>query len=212
MDTTMNSEPGSAEAVFEAALQLPTGERDAFVSGKCESNLALLAEVHALLDAHDAAPTGFLGEPAAEGIAGDEIDVTVRTAPTQRPRTTGGGTGGGTGANTYTEKEGDTIGPYKLLQKLGEGGFGVVWMAEQSEPITRMVALKVIKAGMDTKEVLARFEAERQAVALMDHPNIAKVLDAGATSSGRPFFAMELVKGIPITKFCDQARLSIEDT
>jgi serine/threonine protein kinase len=110
-------------------------------------------------------------------------------------------------AESITEKEGDEIGPYKLRQPIGEGGFGTVWMAEQSVPISRMVALKVIKAGMDTREVLARFEAERQALAMMDHPHIAKVLDAGATPTGRPWFAMELVKGIPITQFCDEQGL-----
>ncbi len=106
------------------------------------------------------------------------------------------------------EAEGDVIGPYTLRQKIGEGGFGVVWMAEQSQPIQRMVALKVVKAGMDTKQVLARFEAEQQALALLDHPNIAKVLDAGATETGRPYFVMELVKGIPITQFCQEQKLA----
>jgi hypothetical protein len=103
-----------------------------------------------------------------------------------------------------TEKPGDRIGRYKLLQQIGEGGCGVVYMAEQTEPVRRRVALKVIKLGMDTKQVIARFEAERQALALMDHPNIAKVLDAGATETGRPYFVMELVRGIKITEFCDE--------
>jgi serine/threonine protein kinase/Tol biopolymer transport system component len=103
------------------------------------------------------------------------------------------------------------IGPYKLLQVIGEGGFGVVYMAEQERPIRRRVALKVIKLGMDTKEVIARFEAERQALALMDHPNIAKVLDAGATETGRPYFVMELVKGVPITEYCDSNKLSTRE-
>src|SRR3989454_3295814 len=107
-----------------------------------------------------------------------------------------------------TEKAGDKIGHYKLLQQIGEGGCGVVYMAEQEEPIRRRVALKVIKLGMDTKSVIARFEAERQALALMDHPNIAKVLDAGATETGRPYFVMELVRGIKITDYCDQNKLS----
>ena len=107
-----------------------------------------------------------------------------------------------------TEGPGTRIGPYKLLQPIGEGGMGVVYMAEQEKPIRRRVALKVIKAGMDTDQVVARFEAERQALALMDHPNIARVLDAGATESGRPFFVMELVNGIPITEYCDQAQLT----
>src|SRR5881409_1444381 len=106
---------------------------------------------------------------------------------------------------------GTTIGRYKLLQQIGEGGFGVVFMAEQTEPVQRKVALKVIKAGMDTREVNARFEAERQALALMDHPNIAQVLDGGATASGRPYFVMELVRGLPITAYCDQANLSTRE-
>ena len=107
-----------------------------------------------------------------------------------------------------TEKPGDRIGRYKLLEKIGEGGCGIVYMAEQTEPIRRRVALKVIKLGMDTRQVVARFEAERQALALMDHPNIAKVLDAGATDTGRPYFVMELVRGIKITDYCDQHSLS----
>ena len=110
-----------------------------------------------------------------------------------------------------SEKPGDKIGRYKLLQQIGEGGCGVVYMAEQEEPVRRRVALKVIKLGMDTKQVIARFEAERQALALMDHPNIAKVLDAGATDTGRPFFVMELVRGIKITDYCDQNKLSTHD-
>src|SRR5262249_4077104 len=111
---------------------------------------------------------------------------------------------------------GDVIGVYKLVQEIGEGGMGTVYMAQQTAPVKRLVALKLIKPGMDSKQVLARFEAERQALALMDHPNIAKVLDAGSTEAhgqpsagvGRPYFVMELVKGVPITKFCDQHRLT----
>src|SRR5262249_33714262 len=99
-------------------------------------------------------------------------------------------------------------GRYKLLELVGEGGMGTVWMAQQTEPVKRLVAVKLIKAGMDSKQVLTRFEAERQALALMDHPNIAKVLDAGAGPDGRPFFVMELVKGVPLTKFCDEHRLT----
>ncbi len=109
------------------------------------------------------------------------------------------------------EKPGDRIGRYKLLQQIGEGGCGVVYMADQEEPVRRRIALKVIKLGMDTKSVIARFEAERQALALMDHPNIAKVLDAGATETGRPYFVMELVRGIKITEYCDQNNLSTAD-
>jgi serine/threonine protein kinase len=110
-----------------------------------------------------------------------------------------------------TEGAGTVIGPYKLLEQIGEGGFGVVFMAEKQEPIRRKVALKVLKPGMDTRQVIARFEAERQALAIMDHPNIAKVLDAGATDSGRPYFVMELVKGIPITDYCDQNQLATQE-
>ena len=106
------------------------------------------------------------------------------------------------------EESSQRIGRYKILQKLGEGGCGVVYMAEQTDPVRRRVALKVIKLGMDTRQVIARFEAERQALALMDHPNIAKVLDAGATETGRPYFVMELVKGIRTTDYCDQNHLS----
>ncbi|HTA30397.1 MAG TPA: inactive serine/threonine-protein kinase VRK3, partial [Candidatus Cybelea sp.] len=109
------------------------------------------------------------------------------------------------------EQLGQSIGPYKLIERLGEGGFGVVYRAGQEKPIQRFVALKIIKLGMDTQQFITRFEGERQAMALMDHPNIAKVLDAGATDSGRPFFVMELVKGIPITEYCDQAHLSTRE-
>jgi serine/threonine protein kinase len=107
-----------------------------------------------------------------------------------------------------TERPGTVIGPYKLLEQIGEGGFGVVFMAEQTQPVRRKVALKVLKPGMDTRQVVARFEAERQALALMDHPCIAKVLDGGQTSGGRPYFVMDLVKGLPITDYCDQAELT----
>ena len=106
---------------------------------------------------------------------------------------------------------GKCIGPYKLLQRIGEGGCGVVYMAEQEKPVRRRVALKIIKLGMDTKSVVARFEAERQALALMDHPNIARVLDAGATETGRPYFVMELVRGIKITEYCDQNELDTRE-
>ncbi len=109
------------------------------------------------------------------------------------------------------ERAGTQIGPYKLLQQIGEGGMGVVYMAEQKLPVERRVALKIIKPGMDTREVIARFEAERQALAMMDHPNIAKVLDAGTTDSGRPYFVMELVNGIPVTQFCDEQHLTARE-
>src|SRR5262249_32094428 len=107
-----------------------------------------------------------------------------------------------------SEGPGSRIGSYKLLQQIGEGGMGAVWMAEQTQPVQRRVALKVIKPGMDSHQVLARFEAERQALALMDHPHIAKVLDAGTTESARPYFVMGLVKGVPLTKYCDEQHLT----
>src|SRR5262249_38698960 len=109
------------------------------------------------------------------------------------------------------EAIGTRIGPYKLLQQIGEGGMGTVFMAEQVEPVARRVALKIIKPGMDTRQVIARFEAERQALALMDHPNIAKMLDAGTTTTGRPFFVMELVKGVSVIQYCDDNRLDIDE-
>ena len=115
------------------------------------------------------------------------------------------------GDRRYPNKPGNIIGPYKLLEQIGEGGFGVVFMAEQTAPVRRKVALKIIKPGMDTRQVIARFEAERQALALMDHANIARVLDAGATETGRPYFVMELVRGVPITDFCDQNHLSVSE-
>jgi WD40 repeat protein len=171
------------KALFEQALELASAaERLAFLKGACGEHSSLLARVQALLQAHEAAE-GFLpGEPA-----------------------------GRTTLVLVTEKPGDRIGRYKLREKIGEGGCGVVYVAEQEEPIRRRVALKVIKLGMDTRSVVARFEAERQALAMMDHPNIAKVLDAGATDTGRPYFVMELVRGIKITDYCDQNNLSTRE-
>src|SRR5262249_19190934 len=107
------------------------------------------------------------------------------------------------------EQPGTLIGPYKLLELIGEGGMGLVYMAEQERPLRRLVALKIIKPGMDSRQVLARFEAEKQALAMMDHENIARVFDAGRTENGHPFFVMELVRGIPINEFCDQKRLTV---
>ena len=176
------------EAVFEAALQLPADQRTAYLDRECAGDAELRRRVEVLLGAFERA-SGFMKQPAA--------DSSGRTRLFSRPP---------------AEKPGDRIGRYKLLQQIGEGGCGVVYMAEQEEPVRRRVALKVIKLGMDTKQVIARFEAERQALALMDHPNIAKVLDAGATETGRPYFVMELVRGIKITDYCDQNNLSTTRT
>jgi serine/threonine protein kinase/lipopolysaccharide biosynthesis regulator YciM len=139
--------------------------------------------------------------------------------PVSLPEKTPVGEAGDTGAEAPGDQQalapvegpGTRIGPYKLLHKLGEGGMGTVWMAEQEQPVRRRVALKIIKAGMDSAHVIARFEQERQALALMDHPHIAKVFDAGATAAGRPYFVMELVKGVPISKYCDQERLTLKE-
>jgi len=174
-----------AEHIFSRACEIPDAEaREAFLASSCGEDAELRLEVERLLVDAERAEDAFGLETEVEDQATEMRDVA-----------------------SITEREGDRVGPYVLRQIIGEGGFGEVWMAEQQEPISRLVALKLVKAGMDTKQVLARFEAERQALAMMDHPNIAKVLDAGATSSGRPYFAMELVKGIPVTDFCQQQKL-----
>src|SRR5258706_14626593 len=155
--------------VFNAVRRLPAGEREVYLDEACARDAGLRQRVEELLRASEEAG-GFLQEPAP----GAERDANALTSQSPRDTAASG------------EKAGDRIGRYKLLQKIGEGGCGVVYMAEQEEPVRRRVALKVIKLGMDTKSVIARFEAERQALALMDHPNIAKVLDAGATETGPP--------------------------
>ena len=181
----MSDPQNKAGAIFDAAVELPRGMRAAYLQEACGDDEVLRLRVEALLGAHDSAGT-FMGRPA--------VSPQRETLP-----------------SGPAEKVGDHIGRYKLLQQIGEGGCGVVYMAEQEEPVRRQVALKVIKLGMDTKQVIARFEAERQALALMDHPNIAKVLDAGATETGRPYFVMELVRGIKITDYCDQNHLSTQE-
>jgi eukaryotic-like serine/threonine-protein kinase len=169
------------EEVFHEALARRPEEQAAYLEQACAGDPGLRAAVGALLRANVGA-TGFLEQPALAPV--------------------------GTVDGPVTERPGTVIGSYKLLEQIGEGGFGIVFMAEQLEPIRRKVALKVVKPGMDTRQVIARFEAERQALAIMDHPNIAKVHDGGATPSGRPYFVMELVKGVPITEFCDQNHLT----
>ncbi len=188
----MNSPANREREIFNSALDRPTkAERIAYLDGACGEDLELRARVEMLLRSHDQAG-GFLPEDDPKPRAGAPATTFLSTPCTV----------------SLTEKVGDRIGHYKLLQKVGEGGCGVVYMAEQQEPVRRRVALKVIKLGMDTKSVIARFEAERQALALMDHPNIARVLDAGSTDTGRPYFVMELVRGVKITEFCDEQNLS----
>src|ERR1043166_3237378 len=184
----MNNPVERDETVFEAAVRLGAAERAAYLDKSCAGEPELRRRGEALLGALDRAG-GLLKDPA---IPASEKGTAIFSPQTE-------------------EGPGSIIGRYKLLQKIGEGGCGVVYMAEQSVPVRRRVALKVIKLGMDTKQVIGRFEGERQALALMDHPNIAKVLDAGATETGRPYFVMELVRGIKITEFCDENSLPTEE-
>lgn len=166
-------QPSTPDILLQAALEIPDlRERAAFLDESCAGNPALRQEIESLIAAH---------------LADDDF-MTPAADPLWR--------------EVRSEREGDAIGRYKLLRPLGEGGFGTVFLAEQEHPVRRLVALKVVKPGMDSREIIARFEAERQALAMMDHPHIAKVLDAGATPAGRPYFVMELVEGVPITAFC----------
>jgi serine/threonine protein kinase len=169
----------SPEMIFGEAIAIESPEdRAAFLDQACQGDPELRRELEKLVADHFRAGD-FLERPAA----------TMDMPP-------------------IAERPGQAIGHYTLLEEIGEGGFGVVYLAEQREPVERKVALKILKAGLDTRQVVARFEAERQALALMDHPNIARVLDGGTTASGRPYFVMELVKGVPITQYCDEHRLT----
>ena len=168
--------------IFTQALQIKDAtERSSFLDETCGTDELLRRRVAELVETHERAGSFLESPPLGVGVTTDTLAV--------------------------TEGLGTVIGHYKVVEQIGEGGFGVVYMAEQQEPVQRKVALKIIKPGMDTREVIARFEAERQALALMDHPNIARVFDAGATESGRPYFVMELVRGVPITEYCDQSHL-----
>ncbi len=180
-NANQSNHSGSPESIFHHARAIPAPDRDRYLDEACLGNLELVAKVKRLLKA-DAEASDFL----------DTADIQTATDPPL----------------SGMETQGNQIGHYKLLDKIGEGGFGSVWMAEQREPIKRRVALKIIKLGMDTKQVIARFEAERQALALMDHPNIAKVYDGGSTDTGRPYFVMEYIRGVPIFEFCDTERLN----
>jgi eukaryotic-like serine/threonine-protein kinase len=178
----MSQRTVSESQIFRAAVKLSEEDRARYLDDACHGDQRLRAEVESLLGAHDPSRS-FLYPPAAA--------ITLdRTTP---------------------EPVGTLIGPYKLLEQIGEGGMGLVYMAEQQQPVRRLVALKLVKPGMDSKQVIARFEAERQALAMMDHPNIAKVHDAGTTETGRPYFVMELVRGIPLNEFCDQKRLAVRE-
>jgi serine/threonine protein kinase/Flp pilus assembly protein TadD len=189
----MRPDPQRAKSIFLAALEQPGEQRGTFLNEACAGDADLRRRVERLLLAHDR-PDSLPEAPAVPG-------------PTQDSSPREGGKPA-SGSAPLAEGPGTVLGPYKLVEEIGEGGMGAVWLAQQHEPVKRLVALKVIKPGMDSRQVLARFEAERQALALMDHPNIAKVLDAGATPAGRPYFVMELVKGVPITKYCDEHRLT----
>ncbi len=173
------------EKIYYDAVAMPPAERMAFIKGACGNDTDLLARVEALLKAREV-DDDFLIDPVPDS------EITLDTSP-------------------LSEEPGTVIGRYKLLEQIGEGGMAVVYMAEQERPLRRRVALKIIKLGMDTKQVIARFEAERQALAVMDHPNIAKVFDAGTTKTGRPYFVMELVRGVSISEYCDKNRLDTKE-
>src|SRR4051794_28728997 len=182
-DPSLTSPTDQVKELFTRISELPDDERAPMLDRECASNDALREAVESLLAA-DSRAGQFLAGPTAGGSV-----VAIAERDDKSPR--------------------QQIGPYRLLQVIGEGGFGTVYLAEQETPVRRRVALKLIKLGMDTREVIARFDAERQALAMMDHSDIAKVFDAGATESGRPYFVMELVRGVPITEYCDRHKLDI---
>jgi eukaryotic-like serine/threonine-protein kinase len=186
-DQANHNGPKERDIFMEALGMQSREEREAYLKGACGDNPLLRRAVDELLENHFD-KNGFMEQAAAP-----EAETIIIKKPSE------------------DEAPGSIIGRYKILQKIGEGGFGIVYMAEQQDPVVRKVALKIIKLGMDTKQVIARFEAERQALALMDHPNIARVLDAGATESGRPYFVMELVRGIPLLQYCDNNNLSYKE-
>jgi eukaryotic-like serine/threonine-protein kinase len=189
------------EELFDAARELPEpAARKAFLDRACDGDLALRVRIEELLAAEGEAEQFFADGSLAMSLPGPAAPASW-SASTASEATTQG--------ILDEESVGTRIGRYKLVQKIGEGGCGVVYMAEQEEPVRRRVALKIIKLGMETRSVIARFEAERQALAMMDHPNIARVFDAGATDRGSPYFVMELVRGVRITKYCDKNHLGI---
>src|SRR5262245_45111171 len=179
----MASEMLDEKAIFNVARQIGSPDaRAEYLRQACGTDSALRERVQVLLRAYEGEASFLESPPPVGGVP--TIDQPTPEGP------------------------GTVIGPYKLIEPIGEGGMGTVWMAQQQEPVKRLVALKLIKAGMASKQVVARFEAERQALALMEHPSIARVLDGGTTPSGRPYFVMDLVKGVPITRYCDEHRLT----
>jgi serine/threonine protein kinase len=189
--------------LFHLARERPANERADYLDAACAGDPELRRRLEIILDADDR-PGDFLARPV----------VNLGAPPDQQK--VGSCDKDGSGASPESasdphliaEGPGSRVGPYKLLQPIGEGGMGVVYVAEQEHPVHRLVALKIIKPGIDSRQVISRFEAERQALALMDHPSIAKVLDAATTGSGQPYFVMELVRGVPVTDYCDQHRLT----
>ncbi len=179
----MRESENSADEIFQQAIRIvDDSAREQFVADSCHDNDSLRKDVEQRIQSHLSGIRGL--DETTDGQSGNAVASGVPTV-------------------------GSHIGPYRLVEEIGEGGMGIVFLAQQTAPINRRVALKVIKVGMDTRRVVARFETERQTMALMDHPGITKVLDAGATDSGRPYFVMELVQGQPITKYCDVHRLSL---
>ncbi len=181
--------------IFIEALHRETpAERAAYLHDACAADADLRQRVERLLVEHESEKSFILDAPAAADVNRGQAATDARVASRDPP--------------TFLTPPGTVIGRYKLLEPIGEGGCGTVFMAEQTSPVHRKVAMKIIKAGMDTKQVITRFEAERQALALMDHPNIARVFDAGVTDSGGTYFVMELVKGASITRYCDEHKLT----
>src|SRR5688572_19175015 len=194
----MRSDIQTEKSVFLKALDIESlSERAAFIEVACQGNPDLFAAVSALFDAHESDANPVDRPVAVDAVyrIGDLDETEWRPAPSFPPH----------------HAPGTSIGVYKLMELIGEGGFGLVYVADQQEPVRRRVALKIIKPGMESREVLARFEAERQAIALMDHPHIARVFDAGVTESGQPYFVMELVRGMPLTAFCDSHKLDTSE-
>lgn len=190
LSSPQSSDSGEPE-LFDQLISKPASERPTLLDQMCRGREGLRKRLEGLLDAHDKS------KALLPSSVGEEKGPAILKRPNSHLKR----------EESADEEVGKNVGRYKILERLGEGGCGVVYVAEQTEPMRRRVALKVIKLGMDTKSVVARFEAERQALAMMDHPNIAKVLDAGATEKGRPYFVMELVRGIRITDYCDQSNL-----